>query len=95
MQTDNEVFVAGDGEVSQLAASMTQFVIDALIGAGNYKFPVPAYLIGYQLAWIFEAPFDTHPINCPRPAPGNQPPQDVSAEISALEEVMSKFATPS
>ena len=87
-----EVLVAGDAEVSQLAASMTQFVIDALCGA-PYRFPVPAYLIGFQQAWIFEAPFDTHAIACQAVAAGEQTSQDLGVDIEALKEVMSKFQT--
>lgn len=61
-----EVFVGGDAEVTALSASLTQFSIDALVGAESPRFPNSAYLIGYQKAWIFEAPFDTHPVPCPR-----------------------------
>jgi molybdopterin/thiamine biosynthesis adenylyltransferase len=89
-EANGEVLVAGDAEVSQLAASMTQFVVDALCG-GTYRFPVPVYLLGFQQAWIFEAPFDTHPVNCPSPEAVDLPAQDVGADMDALEEVLSKF----
>jgi len=91
-EDDDEVLVAGDADVSQLAASMTQFVIDALSGA-PYRYPAPAYLIGFQQAWIFEAPFDTHPIACPAVAAGEQTSEDLGVDIEALKEVMSKFQT--
>ncbi|KQY80902.1 ThiF family adenylyltransferase [Pelomonas sp. Root1444] len=89
-EEDGEVLVAGDAEVSQLAASMTQFIVDGLCGA-PYRFPVPAYLIGFQQAWIFEAPFDTHQIGCPAPANAEPTAQELGIDIEALKEVMSKF----
>lgn len=91
VEDDHEVFVAGDAEVSYLAASMTQFAVDALVGAGQYKFPVPAYLMGYQMSWIFEAPFDTHQIACAHVAPG-EPPMDAAAAKEELGELFSKFS---
>lgn len=91
VEDEQEVFVGGDAEVSHLAASMTQLAVDALVGAGQYKFPVPAYLMGYQLAWIFEAPFDTHPIACPH-VESSEPALDAEAAKEALGELVSKFA---
>lgn len=88
VDTDDEVFAAGDAEVSHLAASMTQFAVDALVGAANYKFPVPAYLFGYQVAWIFEAPYDTHQVACPY-VEEIEAPVDTTA---ALGELVSKFS---
>ncbi len=92
VEDDQQVFVGGDAEVSHLAASMTQLAVDALVGAGQYKFPVPAYLMGYQLAWIFEAPFDTHPIACPH-VEADEPVLDAAAAKEALGELVSKFTS--
>lgn len=90
-EADDEVFVAGDAEVSALAASLTQFTIDALVGAQVPRFPNSAYLIGYQKAWIFEAPFDTHPVSCPCAADGHVVPADTQAAVAALGELLSVF----
>lgn len=92
VEADDEVFVAGDAEVSALAASLTQFTIDALVGAEARRFPHAAYLIGYQKAWIFEAPFDTHPVPCPRAAEGPAAPEDSQATVAALGELLTVFA---
>lgn len=54
--------VAFDAEVSQLAAVLTSFAIDTLLDRAVSEFPCQAYLIGFKRGWIFEAPFDTHPI---------------------------------
>lgn len=88
---DEEVFVAGDAEVSSLAASLTQFAIDALVGVDASRFPNSAYLIGFQKAWIFEAPFDTHPIACPRAAEGPEAPTYSDESLAALGELIGMF----
>lgn len=55
--------IAIDAEVSQLASVMTRFTLDALLDREPSEFPHSAYLIGLKKAWIFSAPFDTHPIS--------------------------------
>lgn len=55
--------IAIDGEVSQLASSMTRFALDALLDRNPSEFPYSAYLIGFKQTWIFSAPFDTYPIS--------------------------------
>jgi molybdopterin/thiamine biosynthesis adenylyltransferase len=88
VEADEEVFVAGDAEVSQLAAALTQFSIDALVETEGYRFPVAAYLLGFKRAWIFEAPFDTHPIDCPRAAVAPATQEDAEANASAIGELL-------
>ncbi|WP_314915549.1 ThiF family adenylyltransferase [Pseudomonas helleri] len=90
-EVDDEVFVAGDAEVSALAASMSQFIIDALVGGQVLRFPNAAYLIGYQKAWIFEAPFDTHPVPCPYAAESSAAPSETQATAAALGELLLVF----
>lgn len=85
------VYVAGDAEASQLAASLTQFAIDALTGSEARQFPVAAYLLGYQKAWAFEAPFDTRAIECPTATPGPAAPEDAEGNASAFGELISVF----
>ncbi len=89
---DDDVLVAGDAEVSHLAATLTQYAIDALVSADNLRFPFAAYLLGFQRAWIFEAPFDTHPIACPREVSCPREQGSEEANASALEEVLSFFS---
>ncbi|WP_250502259.1 ThiF family adenylyltransferase [Caballeronia sp. AZ7_KS35] len=90
----NATLVAGDAEVSQLAASMTQFAIDALVLADERRFPVAAYLFGYQEAWVFEAPFDTRPITCPSAtaSTGTEAQKDFNTE--ALTNLLAVFGPP-
>ncbi len=87
----SEVFIAGDAEVSLLAAALTQFSIDAMVSSEQRRFPVAAYLLGFQQAWAFEAPFDTHPIDCPRATTGPVAPEDAEANASAFGELLSVF----
>jgi molybdopterin/thiamine biosynthesis adenylyltransferase len=54
--------IAYDSEVGQIATLLTQFAIDAALKRNPSQFPYPAYAVGLRKEWIFEAPFDTHPI---------------------------------
>lgn len=91
VDADGEVLVAGDAEVSSFAASLTQFAIDALVGMQPPRFPNSAYLIGFQKAWFFEAPFDTRPISCPRAAEGPEAPTYSEESMAALKELIGVF----
>lgn len=53
--------IADDSEVSIIAANITRLVIDTLIREESI-FPFSAYAIGLKNEWIFQAPFDTWPI---------------------------------
>lgn len=55
-------FIADDADVAVIAAHATRFAIDILEG-GETAFPCSAYAVGLKKAWIFEAPFDTWPID--------------------------------
>lgn len=89
-----EVHVAGDAEVSHLAASLSQFAIDALAGGDDTRFPAAAYLFGYQKAWCFEAPFDTRQITCPKAEAGPAAAADAEESVSAFGELASTFFGP-
>lgn len=58
------VYVASDADVSALAASMTQFTLDALCTGAESAYPVAAYLLGFRRFWVFRQPFDVFPIDC-------------------------------
>jgi molybdopterin/thiamine biosynthesis adenylyltransferase len=84
--------VASDAAVSQLAASLTQFALDALIERDPPAFPYAAYLFGYAQAWVFEGPFDTRPIRCP-PAPA-EPQAATEDHLAAIRELITLFPVP-
>lgn len=91
LEEDGEVHVAGDAEVSQLAASLSQFAIDALVAEDESRFPVAAYLFGYQKAWCFEAPYDTRQIECPMAEVGPTASADAADNASAFGELVTVF----
>jgi hypothetical protein len=54
--------IAYDCEVTQVACAMTQLAIDTALQRIPSRFPNSAYLMGFRREWIFDQPFDTHPI---------------------------------
>ena len=86
-----EMHICGDAEVSQLAASLTQFAVDALVAEDVLRFPVAAYLMGYQQAWAFEAPFHTHAITCPLAPTEDAAAQDAETNATAFGDLISVF----
>lgn len=80
---DQEVIIAGDAEVSALAASMTQFTLDALCDGERSQFPTAAYLLGYKKYWVFKQPFETIPIDCSSALMAEEPAGVPSAEDQA------------
>jgi molybdopterin/thiamine biosynthesis adenylyltransferase len=71
--------IAFDAEVSQVAATMTRFVLDVLLDRTPPEFPYSAYLIGFKEAWIFDGPFHTQPILVPA--------QPVAADDSTVDQI--------
>jgi len=55
--------VADDGDVAVIAAHTSRMAVDVLLRPEASSFPHPAYVIGLRRSWIFEAPFDTRPID--------------------------------
>ncbi len=65
---DTPPLMTFDADVSQFSSTLTRFVLDALLERNPSEFPYSAYLIGFKRAWIFSAPFDTHPISIEPPS---------------------------
>lgn len=78
---DSTALVADDAEVSIIAGHLARLAIDVLIRPNNSVFPVPAYAIGLQKAWIFSEPFETWPIQLS----GFEPWKVVQDSTSAAE----------
>lgn len=90
LEADDNVLVAGDAEVSALAASMTQFALDALCADSTSEYPYAAYLFGYKKYWKFKQPFDTIPIDCSGALrPEAQPEPLTAEETSAVADLAS------
>lgn len=81
---DEVPFVADDADVSVIAAHATRLALDILQG-GETAFPHSAYMIGLQKAWIFQAPFDTWPIDLTPIGPWQDPRSNPDAgDIAGL-----------
>jgi len=55
--------IAYDSDVGQISTLLTRLAIDAALKRTPSQFPYPAYAVGMRKEWVFDAPFDTHPIN--------------------------------
>lgn len=60
---EEQPLVAYDSNVGFVATSLTQLVIDTALSRDPSEFPSSVYMLGMRNEWIFEAPFDTHPID--------------------------------
>ncbi len=54
---------AHDGDVGFIAMALTRLAFDTAMQRDPSDFPYSVYLIGLRREWIFEAPFDTRPID--------------------------------
>lgn len=54
---------AHDGDVGFIAMALTRLAFDTAMQRDPSDFPYSVYLIGLRREWIFEAPFDTCPID--------------------------------
>jgi len=61
VDTETPLF-AFDSDVGIISTALTRMIIDTALGRDPSQFPNSVYLIGMRKEWIFEAPFDTRPI---------------------------------
>jgi molybdopterin/thiamine biosynthesis adenylyltransferase len=81
---DAPPLVADDAEVTIIAAHITRMAIDILVREETI-FPHSAYAVGLRREWIFNAPFETFPIDLVADGEWQQPASDESsAELRAL-----------
>lgn len=80
--------IAFDAEVSQFAAMLTRFALDILLDHTPPEFPYSAYLIGFKQAWVFDAPFDTRPINVEVPTAEVATPTSDQSETQQVADVL-------
>jgi hypothetical protein len=76
--------IADDADVTVIASHGARLVIDTLIGRDPSAFPYSVYLIGLASGWIFDAPFDTYPIDVGAPPPA-EPQTELTEEEAAAE----------
>jgi hypothetical protein len=85
---DGPPMIATDADVGIIAGHIARFACDLLVRGEATRYPASAYVIGFQEGWIFDAPFDTWPIDLGRPAPQEQAPSSLSTEEIAEETEM-------
>lgn len=61
-EREGKVVVASDAEVGIVAHTAIRLIIDCLCSEPS-KFPYSMYLLGFEAAWVFQAPFETIPIS--------------------------------
>jgi molybdopterin/thiamine biosynthesis adenylyltransferase/ubiquitin-protein ligase len=59
---EEQPLVAYDSDVGFVATTLTRLAIDTALSRDPGEFPYSVYLLGMRREWIFEAPFDTHPV---------------------------------
>jgi hypothetical protein len=88
LEVEGQVHVAGDADVTALAASMSQFSLDILCPGEESAYPVAAYLMGFRKYWEFKGPFDTIPIDCAGAMRPEAPPAELTAdEVADMAEL--------
>ena len=65
--TEEQPLVAYDSDVGFVATALARLVIDTALSRDQSHFPHSVYLLGMRHEWIFEAPFDTHPVDVQGP----------------------------
>lgn len=58
----DEPLFASDGDVGAIANRLVRHALDVLSPPEMRIHPEPAYYVGLRKGWIFEHPFDTHPV---------------------------------
>ncbi len=83
--------IAGDAEVTVIAGQLALMAVDTLIPRSPGEYPYAAYLIGFRAEWIFEAPFDTRPIDVGEPeqqTSASSTDEERQAEVLKLVELL-------
>ena len=86
--------IADDADVTVIAAHAARLAIDTLIARTPSAFPFSVYLIGLSGAWIFDAPFDTYPIDVGGPEKTAQPvadSHDAAKELRVLSQLFADY----
>jgi hypothetical protein len=84
--------IADDADVTVIAGHAARLAIDLLIPRSPSIFPHSVYLIGLAEGWIFDQPFETHPIEIgPPPAAEIEEPLDTEESKAELNRIVQLF----
>lgn len=90
---DGPPMIADDADVSVIAAHAARLAIDTVLARTPSMFPYSVYMIGLAQGWIFDQPFETHPVpvGTAETVSEHQPDEaKVQAEIERLGELFAK-----
>ena len=59
---DQPAMVADDADVSVISAHLARMALDTLRSPEQSDYPYSAYVIGLRKEWIFQQPFEVHPL---------------------------------
>jgi molybdopterin/thiamine biosynthesis adenylyltransferase len=90
--TEEEALIADDADVTVIAAHAARLAIDTLIARTPSAFPNSVYLIGLAKHWIFDAPFDTYPVDVGQPTSSDVAsplnPEETAAELARIVQML-------
>ena len=92
--TEESPMIADDADVTAIAAHAARLAIDTLVARAPSEFPHSVYLIGLSRAWIFDAPFDTYPIDVGGPEETRHQvadPDEAAAELKILTQLFKDY----
>lgn len=92
---EEEALIADDADVTAIAAHAARLAIDTLVRPAASAFPYSVYLIGLSKGWIFEAPFETYPIDVGGPPSTDSQtgadPNEAAAEIAVVGQLLTDY----
>jgi hypothetical protein len=87
--------IADDSDVTVIAAHAARMAIDLLIPRDPSIFPHSVYMVGLAGGWIFDQPFETHPIEIEAgPDEKAEEPldaKDAKAEFDLIMQIFAKY----
>lgn len=91
-----EPAIADDADVTVIAGHAARMAIDILIPRDPSIFPHSVYLVGLAAGWIFDQPFETHPIDVggqalAKPVEGEDE-EEKKAEYNRITQLFAEFA---
>jgi hypothetical protein len=87
--------IADDSDVGVIAAHAARLALDLLIPRNPSMFPHSVYMVGLSEGWIFDQPFETHPIDM-GPLGEAEPEEsldveDAKAEFRRIADLFAKY----
>lgn len=85
---EEKPLTAYDSDVGFVAAALARLALDTALSRNPSEFPYSVYLLGMRREWVFDAPFDTRPVDVQGPgwelAEGTGSDEDRLAVVETL-----------